>query len=67
MGVVGLYWEEHIVFCPVRDSMLVEWVCFHRRPSRQGRNVESINESYSVPDGTGKGWRGSYFLPTFCP
>jgi hypothetical protein len=41
MGVVGLYWEENIVFCPVRDSMLVEnGVYFHRRPSRQGRNVE---------------------------
>jgi hypothetical protein len=24
-------------------------------------------ESYSVPDGTGKCRRGSYFLPTFCP
>ncbi|MDR0681424.1 MAG: hypothetical protein LBG15_06200 [Dysgonamonadaceae bacterium] len=39
-GRYRLYWEENIALCPVRDSMSVEnEVYFHRRPSRQGRNV----------------------------
>ncbi|MDR0681213.1 MAG: hypothetical protein LBG15_05110 [Dysgonamonadaceae bacterium] len=68
MGVVGLYWEENIVFCPVRDSMLVENGVYFTvaRPVRDGM-WRASTESYSVPDETGKGWRGSYFLPTFCP
>jgi len=54
---------KNIVYCPVRDNILVEGKIPPSAPVPSGTQCEEEN----ILSLTGQGWRGGAFLPICCP